>query len=438
MARILSAFFTEFFADRALLDERAYNSHVGMLLTLKGGAQLAVATGEFTLTSVSSRGASIPVSPPVFFEEKLLSAPEIQFSQTSSADGSTGATVGNLDYLLSGLMVEETRILDGAKVTVYICLEKPDGSYEGMVYGVGNVRASDADEETARLNYVSDLSDRNSIVGGRELTQKCLNELGVVAGKSFCPAPNAIGGFCSKIFDDSEAGCDFWQQQAFFNGVPFYNPNSPTAAVTNGGGGIGGIGGDGSGWAEPTVVGWGCPDVNSFLKTPTGWQRGRELKAGDKLIDHLDRIVLIEKIEVIRSAYRYLIESSSGARGIFSANHPVLTDFDDATGTALYALTENAPDNEATALERIVNRQSEAGIIPPRRKKDGAAIVEFSAGAARLSQVKFSVTSAGDVLKISIGAPNIYIAGLTKGAGFAGHNVKPIYNDLQGWATQAY
>lgn len=438
MARILSSFFTQFFSDKAELDERAYNSHSGFVIALESGAKINVATGEFTMTSLSRKGESIPLAEPIFFEEKLLSAPEIQFTQGDNADGSTGVTIGNLDYLLTGLMVESSRVLDGAKITTYVCLRKTDGTYEGLIYAYGNLRVSGGDSDEAKIEFVSDMSDRNVTAGGLEITQKCLNELGVITGLSFCPAPNLPeGANCSKIKDDKEAGCGYWGQEAFFKGIAFYNPNTlpnyPSISGVGGGAGGGLIGGgDYGGWQEPLYLGGGdCPDADSFFKTPKGWKRGRDLREGDALIDHLDRIALIEKIEIVQSNFRYLIESPSGAKGIFSANHPVITSFDDEKGTALYALLPS--DKPTDARQKVLKRQELLGIFNPKDENDDLKIIEFAGGASRLTKFSYRIAKAGEVLKISLTAPHIYIAGLTSGAGFAGHNLKPMYSRLEVW-----
>lgn len=406
MPRNFSPFFTNFFETRALLDERAYNSHIGLVIRLKTGALINVATHDFSLTSLSRDGASTSITP-IVFESKLLAAPEIQFAQSDNADGSTGCTITNLDYLLTGLMVEPARLFDGATVTVYLCLKKDDGNYEGIIYGVGKVRVSDGDNNEARINYVSDVSDKETTAGGVELTQRCLNELGVINAFSFCPAPNLDeSATCSKEKDDEDGGCAFYGMEAFIKAVPFFNPyavnNYPLPVINSGGGGSS----DGSGWDDYTRI--GCPDLRSFLKTPTGWVAGWKLKTGDLLVDHFDRINTIEKIEIIRAEFRYLIEAPSGARGIFSASHPLLTAMNDEKGSTILSLLPTKPEDEKE-------------------------IVEFSAGASRMTKFKISVAAAGDVLWISTTGSKIYVAGMTRGAGFAGHNKPAIYTGLEVW-----
>jgi hypothetical protein len=442
MSRNLSTLLDSFFAEKAELDERAYNSHIGLEIVLKTGATIPVGTTEFTLTSLSRKGASVDLSEPITFEGKLLSAPDIQFAQGDGQDGGTPASISNLDYLITQLIPEPNRLFDGAQVVVYLCFKKQDETYEGIIYGVGKLQVADGDSDIASVSYVSNMSDPTNTGGGREITQRCLNELGVTTGFSFCPAPDVPSdGVCSKVKDDKVAGCVFWGQEPFFKGIAFYNPNGVVNnyPLSGSGGDSGGLSGGGGGvtggWNEPLLVGGGgCPDVNSWFRSVGGvWIHGRRLKKGDRLLDHLDRIVIVEKVEPVFAEFRYLIESpETGAKCIFSADHPVLTAYDDEKGAALYTLLPDASDtSDKSTRARILKAQAEAGIYNPSDESDDLRIVGFAGGVAQMTKFLFRITTAGQVLKLSLNAPNIYIAGYSKGAGFAGHNIKSMYSGLE-------
>lgn len=423
--RPLSPFIKNFFASRAALDARAYNTHLAFLIRLKTDALIPLSTEPLLMTSQSKGGESVTLLEPISFQGKVLTAPDIQFTQTDASDGSTQIIVSNLDYLLTSLIPEEDRLFDGATVTVYLCFKKPDGTYEGLIYGKGNLKAAEGDHEFAPFSYVSDLSDKTKTAGGVELTQKCTNLFGVfdAARRSWCPASGfPSGSKCSKVFDDDEAGCAFWGLQAFFKGVPFFNPNG----LVDGYGGVV----TGGGWIEPPVIG-GCYDLYSFYDTPEGARRGDLLKEGDALLNPYGETVIIQSLEVLFSRYRYLLETPSGAAAICSADHRVLTGFGDEKGTALYSLIQSEAENLKGRVdgnfEKTLRLQLEAGLI-------GADAVSphiiISAGAgAFFSPFTLRLAEAGKVLRLTVSSPNTYQAGLRPNLYVGAHN-KPIYQNL--------
>lgn len=406
------------------MDARVYNTHLAFKIRLSTGAIVPISTQPLTMTSVSKRGESVTLDEPEVFIGKVLTAPDIQFTQTDANDGSTNIIVSNLDYLLSALIPEPDRLFDGATVTVYLCFPKPDGSYEGLIYGIGNLRTSEGDHEFAPISYVSDLSDKSVTAGGRDLTQKCLNVLGVMSGRSWCGATDLPdGAVCSKVFDDAAGGCAYYGQQSQFQGVPFFNPNG---LVENYGGTVTG-GGWGSHWGQT-----GCFDVESFFKTPTGAVQGGELKQGDPLVNHLGQIAIINDLQVLWSDFRYLITSPTGARAVVSASHLVLTSFDDESGAAIYSLIGSNAVNLHGDIEsndkRIWRKQVESGIITDAETETIKIVADIN-GRAMMTEFKMEIAAAGNVLAVSLTAPNTYSAGLEPNLYFGAHN-KPIYNDL--------
>jgi hypothetical protein len=415
--RPLSQFIRKFFESRAALDARAYNTHLAFRITLSSGAQIDLSTEPLLMTSMSKRGESVTLEPPIFFQGKVLTAPDIQFTQTDANDGGTTFTVSNLDYLLSALIPENERLFDGAQVTVYLCFPKGDGGFEGLIYGIGNLRTSEGDHEFAPISYVSDLSDKSVTAGGRDITQKCLNILGVMSGRSWCGATGlAVGATCSKVYDDDENGCAFYGMQSQFQGVPFFNPNG---LVANYGGTV-----TGGGWGQ--WGGTGCFDVGSYFKTPSGAVRGRELKRGDALVNHLGQVAVVNDLKISFAEYRYLMKSSAGARAIVSASHLTLVSFDDDKGVAVYSLTQgNTPTSDGNGA--IVWRQQvDSGIITP----DGEIkIVADINGRAVMTEFALEIAPSGEVLELELSDPKTYCAGQTPDKYFGAHN-KPIYNDL--------
>lgn len=403
------------------MDARAYNTHLAFKIRLSSDAEILLSTEPLFMTSVSKRGESVTLDTPEFYQGKVLTAPDIQFTQTDASDGSTNIIVSNLDYLLSALIPEENRLFDGASVTVYLCFKKDDGSFEGLIYGVGNLRTTEGDHEFAPISYVSDISDKSVTAGGRDLTQKCLNELGVNSGRSWCGAVVSGHATCSKVFDDKKSGCAFYGQESQFQGVPFFNPNG---LVDNYAGTVGG-----GGWIEPNQT--GCFDADSFFKTTDGAKRGRDLREGDQLVDHLNRISTIQKIRISWADYRYLMESkTTPARAIVSASHLALTSFDDAVGVAVYSLiyapAVNLFGDIAGNDARVRQKQLEAGIIT---EDEAIKIVADIYGRAAMTEFNLQIAPSGEVVEIELTAPNTYSAGIKVGEYFGAHN-KPIYNNL--------
>jgi hypothetical protein len=394
MGRNFSPFITDFFASRAAADARAYNAQFGLDITLRSGVPLRVG---------SKGGASIALAPALSFTGKIEQIPEIFLSQDETADGSGVFNIINLDYLLSALIPEPTRLLDKAECTPYVCLPKPDGTYEGVIMARGFLRLSEGDDQTATLSYVSDLSDRTVIADIRELTQRCLNVFAVIdpARRSWCgaaldPTVNPSTDTCTFVFDDEDGGCAFWGQQATFQGVSFFNPES-----------VQGYGGplDGGGGWDPTDgggrIGGDCCDEEGWWLFADGiWRGGENVQEGEALIDHRGDIGIVSHVERVWAEYRYLLRSSSGTEAVITPTHPLILSMTDERGTA--------------AMQTIGS------------KDKNLRVVDYATRPA-LSRFRLRPYPSGWVLRIHMTRPHMYIAGRRPGRGIAGHNEKPIY-----------
>lgn len=404
--RLLSDFLTNFFETRATMDARAYNTEVALDITMRNGESLRYATRDLTISTVTKRGVSVPPGDPLSFTGKLESTPEIFATQDDTADGSGIFKAVNLDYFLSALIPEPTRLLDRAECVSYLCYPKADGTYEGQILSVGRLRLAEGDDESADLSYVSDIGDRTITASGRELTQRCLNVFAVIDPelRSYCGAaldPNVDPDVdtCTNVFDDEEAGCKYWGQEATFQGISFFNP---MGLVTGYGGPIN----DDGGWINPGGVGGGCADPDSYYLFDDGkWRQGKEVKVGAILLDHLGRPGEVDHAEIIHCEYRYLVKTSMGAGVICSVSHPMLTRESDEEGTAAIVLHSRNQTNKNMRLLDFVN------------------------GTGRLSRFTVQSWEAGPALFISMKRPrHIYIAGLRPNGGIPAHNKIAMYD----------
>jgi hypothetical protein len=414
MARNFSPFITNFFAERASLDARAYNTHLALEIILGNDAVLRYASGDVVLTTLSKNGASITLDEPFIFDPKILQTPTLQFSQANQSDGSTPFDITNLDYLLSALIPDENKLFRGAKITVYLCFPKNDGTYEGVIWGKGNVRQNDADEETAQISFISDLSDQSITAGGAEITQKCLNIFGVNEGTSWCGATGfPVDSTCTKVFNDKTNGCAFWGQQHAFKGVSFFNPNvvSGYSGTPTGGGGFD---------IPPT----NCVDPKMYFKSlDRGWILGNELIDGETLVDLHGNNSTIEKVERFWAEYRYKVISPLGFYIICSASHPFQTSFDDIDGTAISSLI--ADQNPNSKFAKIIEQQT--GKPPAQLEMPSVEIVAQKHGVNLMSKFGLQVAAAGWVLRLSLLKNHLFLAGNKPNFGFGCHNQKPIY-----------
>lgn len=224
--RPLSPFITDFFAARAALESRVYNTVLAAEITLTGelAETLNYATKTITVDSLSSNGASVNITP-INFSARVTGSPEIRHSQAKPVDASE-IDVVNLDYLISEVIPASERPFDNASVIVYICFPKPNGNYEGLIYFIGKISDITGDDLDAHLASVSDVAIKAS-TAGREVTQRCVN----VLGDSWCGVNLLpVGAVCSKIQDDKEAGCIYWG--GVFNGVGYINPGSRVQGYT--------------------------------------------------------------------------------------------------------------------------------------------------------------------------------------------------------------
>ncbi len=397
MARKLSSFIQGLFDEAAATGERAFRTHTAVMFTLSNGTSFNVATGEILLTSKSYNHLSVPIDP-VSFVAKAIKIPSFRHSQGTAPDAGELSLI-NLDYVISQLIPEPTRLFDGAKAKVYICFPKPDGTYEGVLYFIGHVRGLSGDDDEAPITLISDLSDKKAVIG-EEITQRCLHELGDDGcGAQFLDPDDE----CSKEFDDKENGCWFYGQMHAFSGVPFINPSALVA-------GYGGTG-TGGGWDEP-IIRTGCVDLFSWIRTiEGGWIHAPNLKEGDPVEDLRGRISLVKKIEEKFVNYRYLIEATNGAELICSADHPLISSFDDEKGKQAYTL-RNYLD--------VLNGDAE---VSDQLLTVCEGFIEHT------DKFKLFPLAPGKVLNISLeGNIQTYTAGAKKGFGFDGHNNKPVYS----------
>lgn len=395
MARKLSPFIQGLFDEAALTGERAFRTHVAVQFILTDGTPYNVGTGEILLTSKSYNYESIEIDP-ISFISRAVQVPSFRHSQGNAPDAGELALI-NLDYLISQLIPEPTKLFEGAKAKVYICFPKPDGTFEGVLYFVGNVRGLSGDDDEAPITLISDLSDKKAVIG-EEITQRCLHELGdAECGAQFLPEDAE----CSKEFDDKVSGCWFWGQMHAFSGIPFINPSALVSGYS---------GTSGGGWDEGG--GGGCVDLFSWIRSVDGfWINAQDLKEGDPVEDLRGRISIVKKIEEKFVNFRYLIEATNGAELICSSDHPLIVGMEDEKGKQAYTLRNyldklNGETEHTDRLLSIVN-----------------GFTEFT------DKYKLYPLAPGKVLNISLeGDVQTYTAGRKKGFGFDGHNNKPVYS----------
>jgi hypothetical protein len=217
---------------------------IAVNITLKDGTVLRVAQGEITVSSVNAFGVSTAVVP-VSYTADVRGVPNVRFSEGRAPDGGD-LLLQNMTNLYSPLIGQLNRVFDSASVVLYDCFKKPDGTYEADPIFVGKVRDVRGDEELVRLSIVVDYAVRTALVANRQLTQKCLADF----GDDRCGYPKLPGQVCSKIYDDAEAGCLFWDWQEYFWGAP--SAQFTAASTTDPFGDIGGgnTGGDGTGFGN--------------------------------------------------------------------------------------------------------------------------------------------------------------------------------------------
>lgn len=387
--RNLSTFITDFFAQKAVLDARAYNTEIAVVFELGLGTTLLYATAQITVDSISKSGTHEDI-PALNFSARIekSGAPDFTHAQGRSVDAGEVNLI-NLDYVLSAAITDVDRIYDNTIVTVYLCFPKAV-NYEGLVIFKGLLSEISGDDELARARIISELSSRVATVG-KEITQRCVNEL----GDSWCGVPPSTlpcGAECSKIYEDRLAGCAHWG--GVFNGVPFINPNNLVAGYS---------GAQGTGF-EP--INTGCPDIMSYFRAPNNTAiRGVDLKAGDTLLDHFDRAVIVEQADIIDVDYRYRVSTSKGASVVVSASHLFLNGLLDKEGKPAHAYKPE--DFLVLVLPTGIAAFNNTGAI----------------------NYEFKPYHAGKCVRLATTAPHTYAAGEQKGYYLGSHN-KPMFPDI--------
>src|SRR5260221_7404447 len=174
--RPLSAFITNYFAERAAQDSQVYNTQVAAEITLQDGVTtLSYATTGLIIDSLSQGENSTSISP-IAFAAKITGAPEVRHSVAKPGDASE-LTIVNLDYAISQVIPTDHRPFDNASIIVYLCFPKPAGNYEGLIYFVGNIVDVSGDDENAHFTNQSDVGIKLATIG-KEITQRCVNDLG--------------------------------------------------------------------------------------------------------------------------------------------------------------------------------------------------------------------------------------------------------------------
>jgi hypothetical protein len=381
-----SAFIDSYFAEKAALDSRAFNSHLAFDITLRNGTSMRFATKEILMDTVSKGSISQAITPIQFLARVDEAPADIRHSQTKTVDGGAINLI-NLDYTLSQLIAHTDRLYEGASVVVYLCFPKTTGNYEGMIYANLVITSPIGDDEKVTLQTVSDVSARDSMLG-MEMTQRCQNTLGDAwCGVGHLPP----GAECSLVHADREGGCLYWG--GVFKGAPHLNPTGYVAGFN------GTIDPGSGGFDDTTPGGYQCPDYRSWFRTPNGYVRGGQLKAGDLICWH-DEIVTVLRTRRVYAPFRYLIESSVGASLVCSASHLMLRSFDDDDGFPLHQWKQDR--------DHLIAR-TPAG----RFKLHG-------------EEYRIKPTFPGDVLQLETSAPHKYECGRNREFMFECHN-KPIF-----------
>lgn len=338
MAREFSPFLENLFLTAKQTGELVFNTLMAVEVTLLNNQTLRYADGEITVTSISRRGNSEALITPKIFSALKIGNTDLRHLEGAAPDAGELA-FNNFDYLLTQIIPAPSRLFDNAKVRIYLCFGKPDGTFEAIIYFDGLVRILTGDNEEARMSVISQLSDKKVSLGV-EITQQCLNELGDLN----CGAQHLLAGaVCTKDFYDEVSGCMFYGALNGFSGIMFINPNGLVANYT-------GIQIGGGGWEDP-----GCVDGEMFLKTLDGAMQAKDVKAGESLVDASGAVNIVAKVEKIYTAYRYqIIAENIGL--ICSSTHHLTTGLDDSRGKPVFSLTydDDDDDDDEAATDQII------------------------------------------------------------------------------------
>ncbi len=386
--RNLSPFLTAFFADRAAQNRRTYNSQLAAEITLKDATVLRWATAAIIIDTLSKDGATVATGP-LAFDGRLSGAPDLRITQTKAPDSGVLEVV-NLDYLVSTAITDSDRVFERARIRLYLAFPKDAGTYEALVFFDGFLDELQADDETGQLSLIADINARHAIVG-KEITQRCGNELGDSwCGVGLLPP----GAECTKIHDDAEGGCAYWS--GVFNGIPFLDPATPRGNAGNPGS---------PPWEDyPQRPDCPCAETTWFKSANGGGIHARDMKAGEAIYGPLDEIVVVEEVRPVVVDYRYLVETISGAKQIVSATHRFLTAFDDPKG------------KPATSWKF----GSDGLIVDTPR---GAAKIAASTD-GRNSQYSFRPLGRGTVLRLTVSGSHRYWSGMEPRYYIGSHNRK--------------
>ncbi len=396
--RPISSVIQAIFDNAAALGSNTYNTELAAEVVLQDGTQLNWATKAIIMDSISTAGSSLSITP-VTFVARLSGAPDIRHTQGKAPD-SASMDVINLDYIVTSAMPTSARPYNNAYVTLYLAFPKPGGNYEGVPYFYGLLRDLQGDDETATFGPVSDLSNKAAVMG-REITQRCLN----VLGDTWCGVNNLPGGaVCTNFWHDTAAGCLYWGGN--FKGAPFINPNGLVNGSTSGV-----TGGDGGG-------GWDshCPDVETswFPSADGGHIHASDLKVGDRIYTLDKEIVTVERARIIFSEYRYQTFTRVGAGLTHSASHSFLTRPNDDKGRAASKIN---PDLHNLVISDLRNT---------------SLSMHGNSNMQRDAEYHLKPVAGGDVLELSVSAPNTYLVTNRKGIYLASHNkaIDPVFTGL--------
>jgi len=388
----MSAYITNYFATKATLNSRAYNTEIAMVVTLNNGTKLYWATDAITVDTLSVGTSSVAITPLVF-TSRISGAPEIRHSQGKVMDASEIRVI-NLDYIVTQAIPDPARLYDNADITIYLCFPKPSGTYEGMTYFIGKLSDLSGDDLEATFANQSDIAIKTGMLG-KEVTQRCVNDL----GDAWCSVNNLpINAVCSKLQDDADAGCIFWG--GVFNGVGYINP---TGLIT---GYSGPLPPDGGGGPWDTGTGRDCPDYETtWFRSDDGDIHAKQLKRGDILMNR-ETPVIVEEVLKVWAEYRYEVQTGIGVGLRNSASHHFLTGLDDEKGRAASEI--NFAKHDLVARVRNIRQ------LVKRYDED------------EHKNYLFTPIRAGWVLRIHTTFPNMYDCGMEKGKYLENHNTKAI------------
>ncbi len=393
--RPLSSVIRTYFANRAQLNNRAYNTEQAVQITLQDGTIVNWATRRLTINSVAQDEVSEEIDP-IFFSPRIEGAPEFRHSQGRAVDGGE-LEATDLDYFIGQLIPNNQRLLDGAKVTLYWCYPKGGGMYEGQVYFVGLVNTLESDGEVATLRVISDIDVRVATLG-KEMTQRCLNTL----GDDWCSVTSLPpGAVCSKVHGDRDGGCAYWG--GVFNGVPYLNPSGLVSGYS------GNLPDDP--WQDTGgQPAQDCPDPDNFFRLKGGGViMGWDLRPGMEIMWN-DTPVTVIKAEVVDCAYRYRVETRFGAKTIISASHRFLT---------------NARDNRGESAHGFFNNHYSFILRTPQGRRSQRKFLSLNDIEGKGYIIK--PTEPGKVLRLSVTHPHKYDCGFSPHIMFENHNMKNYY-----------